>query len=68
MLRRLHIQNLALIERVDIGFSPGMTVITGESGAGKSLIVRALALALGARSDRADIGAFTLGLIVESEF
>lgn len=68
MLRRLHIQNLALIDRAEVVFTAGLTVLTGESGAGKSLIVRALSLALGARSDREDIGSFAPGLTVEAEF
>lgn len=68
MLRRLLIQNLALIDRTEVVFSAGLTVITGESGAGKSLLVRALSLALGARSDREDIGSFAPGMTVEAEF
>jgi DNA repair protein RecN (Recombination protein N) len=49
-LTELTVQNLAVIERVRLPISPGFTVLTGETGAGKSLVVDALALALGARA------------------
>ena len=48
-LIELTVENLAVIERIRLPISPGFTVLTGETGAGKSLIVDALALALGAR-------------------
>ena len=51
MLVRLSISNIVLIERLDLEFGPGLTVLTGETGAGKSILMDALALALGARSD-----------------
>lgn len=51
MLKHLHIRNLAVIEELEIGFEPGMTVFTGETGAGKSIIVDALGLVLGDRAD-----------------
>jgi DNA repair protein RecN (Recombination protein N) len=50
MLRELHIQNLAVIERANIEFVPGLNVFTGETGAGKSLIIGAFELLLGLRS------------------
>jgi len=50
MLRELHISNLAIIEKVDIEFIPGLNVFTGQTGAGKSLILGALELLLGLRS------------------
>ena len=50
MLSRLQIQNLAIIENVDVSFRDGFTVLTGESGAGKSLIIDSLSLLLGARA------------------
>jgi DNA repair protein RecN (Recombination protein N) len=49
-LTELTVENLAIIERIRLAISPGFTVLTGETGAGKSLIVDALALALGARA------------------
>ncbi len=51
MLETLHISNYALIDRIDIDFHPGFNVITGETGAGKSIILGALSLLLGARAD-----------------
>ena len=50
MLKRLQIQNLAIIENVDVLFRDGFTVLTGESGAGKSLIIDSLSLLLGERA------------------
>ena len=49
MLRSLYIQNYALIEKLDIRFETGFSVITGETGAGKSIILGALGLALGGK-------------------
>jgi DNA repair protein RecN (Recombination protein N) len=51
MLRHLSIQNYALIEQLDLDFSSGFTVITGETGAGKSILLGALGLLLGKRAD-----------------
>ncbi len=51
MLRRLRISNYALIEHLEIEFKPGFTVITGETGAGKSILLGALGLVLGNRAD-----------------
>ena len=51
MLRSLYIQNYALIEKLDIGFETGFSVITGETGAGKSILLDSLSLALGGRGD-----------------
>ena len=51
MLKHLHIQNYALISHLDIDFSEGFSVLTGETGAGKSIILGALALVMGARAD-----------------
>ena len=51
MLRSLYIQNYALIEKLDISFDTGFSVITGETGAGKSIILGAIGLLLGQRAD-----------------
>ncbi len=51
MLRSLHIVNYALIEDVEIEFGPGLNIITGETGAGKSILIDAFGLLLGARSN-----------------
>jgi DNA repair protein RecN (Recombination protein N) len=51
MLTRLSIRDIVLIDRLDIDFAPGLSVLTGETGAGKSILLDAFALALGARGD-----------------
>lgn len=51
MLARLSIRDIVLIEKLDIDFQPGLSVLTGETGAGKSILLDALSLALGARGD-----------------
>ncbi|HWM47175.1 MAG TPA: DNA repair protein RecN [Xanthobacteraceae bacterium] len=51
MLTRLSIRDIVLIERLDIDFSSGLSVLTGETGAGKSILLDAFSLALGARGD-----------------
>ena len=52
MLRNLHIKNLALIREVDVDFSDGLNILTGETGAGKSIIVDSIGMALGGRAQR----------------
>ena len=61
MLKELRIKNLAIISDLSVGFSRGLNVLTGETGAGKSIIVDALGLALGdrAQSDMIRAGTFT---------
>lgn len=51
MLRQLTINNVVLVERLEIDFQPGLGVLTGETGAGKSILLDALGLALGSRAD-----------------
>ena len=51
MLTRLYISNIVLIEKLNLEFGTGLNILTGETGAGKSILMDALALALGARSD-----------------
>ena len=53
MLARLSIRDIVLIDRLDIDFASGLSVLTGETGAGKSILLDAFALALGARGDAA---------------
>ena len=52
MLEILHIENVAVVKKIDIEFSGGMTVLTGETGAGKSIIIDSLNLISGARADK----------------
>src|SRR5437870_3898576 len=51
MLRQLHIQNYAIIDSIEISFSGQLNIITGETGAGKSILMGALSLILGERAD-----------------
>src|SRR6187549_540258 len=51
MLTELHIENLGVIERLDLALGPGMTAVTGETGAGKTMLVEALELLVGGRAD-----------------
>ena len=51
MLRQLQVHNVVLVDRLDLEFEPGLGVLTGETGAGKSILLDALGLALGARAD-----------------
>ena len=53
MLRQLAIHNIVLVDRLDLEFEPGLGVLTGETGAGKSILLDALGLALGAARTRA---------------
>ena len=52
MLSLLHIENIAVIERADIAFNPGFNVLTGETGAGKSIVIDAISAILGERAYR----------------
>lgn len=68
MLKSLHISNYALIETVDIDFVDGLNIITGETGAGKSILLGALGLILGARADLKAIRNPQKKTVVEAEF
>jgi DNA repair protein RecN (Recombination protein N) len=68
VLKRLYISNYALIEELDVAFPGKLTVITGETGAGKSIFLEALGLALGNRADSGVLQNKTKKCIVEAEF
>lgn len=68
MLRSLYIQNYALIETLDINFGTGFSVITGETGAGKSIILGAIGLLLGQRADVKAIRQGAAKCIIEARF
>lgn len=68
MLRELRIQNFVLIENVKLSFEPGFTVITGETGSGKSILLNALNLLKGDRADFGVIGPKSQKSVVEGEF
>ena len=68
MLRNLHIQNYALIESLDLDLSEGFAVITGETGAGKSILLGAIGLLTGQRAETAAIRTGAAKCIVEGTF
>ena len=68
MLQSIHIQNYALIETLDIDFHPGFSVITGETGAGKSIILGAIGLLVGQRADIKAIRNGANKCVVEARF
>ena len=49
MLQNLHVKNLALIDETEVDFGPGLNILTGETGAGKSILLGSVGLALGAK-------------------
>jgi DNA repair protein RecN (Recombination protein N) len=68
MLKRLSISNYALIDQIEILFDQGLTIITGETGAGKSIILGALSLILGERADSSSIRNKERKTVVEAVF
>ncbi|HNV52098.1 MAG TPA: DNA repair protein RecN [Tenuifilaceae bacterium] len=68
MLRKIHIQNYALIDHLEIDFQKGLNIITGETGAGKSILLGALTLILGQRADTSVLKDKTKNCIIEGEF
>jgi DNA repair protein RecN (Recombination protein N) len=68
MLEELHIQNFAIIDRLDLAFAPGLNVITGETGAGKSIIIDAVELLLGGKADPGVVRAGAEKSVVEGVF
>jgi DNA repair protein RecN (Recombination protein N) len=67
MLHRLRIQNLVLIHEAELGFAPGLNAITGETGAGKTILAQAIGLLLGAKGDAGYIGPEGAEAYVEAE-
>jgi DNA repair protein RecN (Recombination protein N) len=68
VLRRLYIRDFALIEELEVEFDTGLNIITGETGAGKSIVVGALKLILGDRASMDTVRAGAKKAIVEGEF
>ncbi|HVE20698.1 MAG TPA: DNA repair protein RecN [Acidocella sp.] len=68
MLNSLSIRDVVLIERLDLSFGPGLTTLTGETGAGKSILLDSLGLALGARADTGLIRAGAEQAVVAAAF
>ena len=73
MLQSVHVKNLALIEEIEVDFREGLNILTGETGAGKSIILGSVGLALGGRYTKdiirqgADYGFVELTFFVEDE-
>src|SRR5205809_363618 len=68
MLQKLYIQNYAIIDEININFSENLNVITGETGAGKSILMGALSLILGERAESASLRDNNKKCIVEGHF
>ena len=68
MLELLHIENIAVIEEADIQFCPGFNALTGETGAGKSIVIDAMGAVLGARTSRDLIRTGAAKAFVSAEF
>ena len=68
MLQLLHIENIAVIERADISFRAGFNALTGETGAGKSIVIDSLGAVLGARTSRDLIRTGAAKAFVSAEF
>ena len=68
MLTRLRIENIGVIDALDIPFDDGFTVLTGETGAGKSIILNCLSLVLGAKADGSVVRAGADGALIEATF
>jgi DNA repair ATPase RecN len=67
VLRRLRIENLVLIREAELELAPGLVALTGETGAGKTIVTQALGLLLGAKGDAASVGAAGTEAYVEAE-
>lgn len=67
MLRRLRIENLVLIREAELAFAPGLNAISGETGAGKTILAQAIGLLLGAKGDAAAVGPGAEEAYVEAE-
>ena len=68
MLRHLHIENYVLIDKLDLDFAEGFSAVTGQTGAGKSILLGALGLVLGNRADLKSISEDKNRCIIEAEF
>ena len=68
MLRRLQVKNYVLIDSLDIEFPEGLVIITGQTGAGKSILLGSISLVLGSKADAAVIGDSADNCVVEAEF
>ena len=68
MLNRLHVRNFVLIDSLEIDFPEGLIIITGQTGAGKSILLGALSLVMGSKADASLISGDAENCVVEAEF
>ena len=68
MLVNLHVKNFAIIDEIDVDFSSGLNILTGETGAGKSILIGSIGIALGARVSQEIIGKHGDSAMVEIVF
>ena len=68
LIQRLHIKDFAIIDEIDINFNTGLTVITGETGSGKSVILEALGVVLGSKADKLMVRSGTQRAVIQAEF
>ena len=68
MLSRLHVRNYVLIDSLEIDFPEGLIIITGQTGAGKSILLGALSLVMGAKADASMVSEGADNCVVEAEF
>jgi DNA repair protein RecN (Recombination protein N) len=68
MLKQLTVHNIVLVDRLELEFEPGLGVLTGETGTGKSILLDALGLALGARAESGLLRSGEVSASVSAEF
>ena len=68
MLTRLHVKNYVLIDSLEIEFPEGLVIITGQTGAGKSILMGALGLLMGSKADASMLSEGAENCVVEAEF
>ena len=68
MIQRLYIKDFAIIDEINLDLKPGFTVITGETGSGKSILLKALSVSLGAKADKVMVRNGSNRAIIETEF
>src|SRR5512141_1651414 len=68
MLTELHIQNFAIIDKLDLALGPGLIILTGETGAGKSIILDAVEMVVGGRADTTVVRTDSAAAVVEAVF
>jgi DNA repair protein RecN (Recombination protein N) len=68
MLSEIRIRDFAIIDELELSFLPGLNVLTGETGAGKSIIIDAVEMILGSRADATMIRTGSEAAIIEAEF